>query len=205
MPDDSAGAKWSSRRTKILITCSIGAAAAVLSYDHGLTVTRWFGTEGRVAYLVPLLPDGLIGLSSAELYDAAKSGARRPVAAVTGLVLGIVVTIVMNVASGWHHGWGGRLLNALAPLALIIAVWVLEVGFRRGQDGPLLSLVPATCDHLVPATARPPEKAAALWRHIEACEGKTPTQREVGRRLGIHHATAGQLVKAGLNGDGHEH
>lgn len=193
---------WTSRRTKIAVTCAIGAAAAVLSYDHGLTVTRWTGTHGWPAYLVPLLPDGLILLSSAELYDAAQAAARRSPAAVTGLVVGIVVTIIMNVASGWHHGWGGRLLSALAPVALIIAVWVLESGFRRARAAVAVVVkeVARQCSHLVPATASREQIAAAEWSHMQECEGLDPKWRELGRRLGVHHRTAQNLVAASANG-----
>lgn len=192
-----------SRHVKIALAVFIGGGAAVLSYSHGLEITRELGTRNWLAYVVPLLPDGLIGLSSAELYDAAKdAGARgsRPAAALIGLVVGVVVTIVMNVAAAWHLGWGARLLNALAPVALLIAVWVLEGGFRRVRMLAAQVILPAGCGHVVPPGATRQAMAVATWAHIADCEGGKPSHRELGRRLGVHHKIAGDLLRAAGNG-----
>lgn len=189
-----------SRHVKIGLAVFIGGAAAVLSYSHGLEVTRDLGTPDPLAYVVPLLADGLIGLCSAELYDAAKDDGSRPAAALVGLVVGVVVTIVMNVAAAWHLGWGARLLNALAPATLLIAVWVLEGGFRRARrlaDGPSL---PAGCKHTVPPGASRQDIVVSMLAHIRDCEGAKPSHREVGRRLGVHHKIVGDLLRAAGNG-----
>ena len=122
------------RRFAVAVTLFIALAAAALSYDHALIVARLVGTEGRWAYLVPLLPDGLIVLAFSSMYDATQCKAPRPGWATVGLGLGIAVTLVLNVASGWRHGDGGRLLNALPPLALLVAIEVLVGVFRRGRD-----------------------------------------------------------------------
>lgn len=121
------------RRFAVAVTLFIALAAAALSYDHALIVARLVGTEGRWAYLVPLLPDGLIVLAFSSMQDAAQARSPRPGWATVGLGLGVAVTLVLNVSSGWHHGWGGRLLNALPPLALLVAIEVLVGVLRRGQ------------------------------------------------------------------------
>lgn len=127
------------RRFAVAMTLFIAAAAAVLSYDHALIVSTRVGTPVPMAYLVPLLPDGLIVLSSTALYEAAQAKSGRPGWASGGLVLGVGVTLVLNVASGWPHGWGGRLLNALPPLALIVAIEVLIGIFRRARAAAAVS------------------------------------------------------------------
>ena len=121
------------RRFAVAVTLFIALAAAALSYDHAYIVARLVGTGPLMGLLVPLLPDGLIVLAFSSMQDAAQAKAPRPGWATLGLGLGVGVTLVLNVASGWRHGDGGRLLNALPPLALLVAVEVLVGILRRGR------------------------------------------------------------------------
>lgn len=182
------------RRFAVAVTLFIAFAAAALSYDHALIVARLVGTEPPLAYLVPLLPDGLIVLSSTALYEAAQAHAVRPGWATGGLVLGIGVTLVLNVASGWPHGWGGRLLNALPPLALIVAIEVLIGIFRR---------VRAEAQGAVTEPGPKPPVHLALARIREDY-----SQRQLADALGLNPTHVQRkwprLEHAVLNGDGHE-
>jgi hypothetical protein len=191
------------RRFAVAVTLFIALAAAGLSYDHALIVAKLVGTEPPWAYLVPLLPDGLIVLAFSSMQDAAQAKAPRPVWATLGLSLGVAVTLILNVASGWHHGAGGRLLNALPPVALLVAVEVLVGILRRGRDAP-----EAYLSGTYPGAGEPAEEVpvhAALARI-----GQDYSQRELAAALSIsrshlqrHWPRPEQIEQAAaLNGDG---
>lgn len=149
------------RRFAVAVTLFIALAAAALSYDHAFIVAKLVGTGPRMALLVPLLPDGLIVLAFASMQDAAQMKAPRPGWATVGLGIGVAVTVVLNVASGWHHGWGGRLLNALPPLALLVAIEVLIGIVRRGRDGKVDSFPVDNADQDGPLEVVPVHVALA--------------------------------------------
>lgn len=205
---------WRMRRPRLVaVTAAIGlgAAAAVLSYDHALTVARWWGTAGWTAFLVPLLPDGLIVVCSAALYEAAKAKAARPWQATAGLALGIAVTVVLNVASGWPHGWATRCLNALAPVVLLVALEVLLAMFRRSRARApehAAAVVPE-CPHAGVAQS-PDEAIRADFEHHRDCLLEPVSQRDHAAAWGVSKTTVARLVAPvpalnghALNGDGH--
>lgn len=178
--------RLTSRQFAVGAALFLGAAMAVLSYDHALIVAREVGTQPRLAYVVPLLPDGMFVLSSAALYDAAQGAMVRSRWAMAGLALGGGVTLAMNIASGWPHGWGGCLVNAMPPVFLIVAIEILIGIFRRGSRA---SDVP---------TAEPPPLEVALAGLVD-----TYSQRSVAAALDVPRPRLAKLL-ATVNGNGSE-
>ena len=178
----------------------IGGAA---SYVHGLAVVEASGARPPVSYLIPALADLVILGASADLLAALRTGHGRPRLTRVSLTVGILVTLAMNVAAGWHHGWGGRLVAGWPALAFILALESLAGLVRRGRGGASLPPVPATrtvtvgCGHGVAETAE--ERVVEAYLHLRDCLGATPSFRDLGRAFGVHHDTAGQLVKAALS------
>lgn len=194
-----------SRGTRWFAGCAlagVSSIAAVVSYLHALEVVRAVGARPPVAYLIPFLADLVILGASASLLDASRRGHGLPALTVLSLTAGVSVTLAMNVAAGLGHGMAGALVAGWPAVAFILALESLAGMVRRGRGGDTPQPAPATCTHLVPPAATSQEKAVAAWLHIQDCERGKPTYREVGRQLGMHHGTAGQLVKAGLNGHG---
>jgi hypothetical protein len=119
---------WSSTATMVAFT----AIAAVISYNDGLYLIRFAGALGMIAYLYPLLPDGLIFISSVRLYRAAPE---RPRWAMAGIILGIGLTLAMNIGAGVLHNWMYALADACVPVVFYVALEILRGSVKRGREG----------------------------------------------------------------------
>jgi len=197
------------RRTAIAVVSLIALDAAAISYHHALQVVRLVGNTGNWAFLPPLLPDGLIALSSMALYEAARSGAPRPRWATVGVILGCLVTLALNVAAGWPFGAGGALVSALAPVVLGISLEVLGGILRRGRRGPTAASAAGECEHRPAMTLAEAVRAAAEYQtHRQLAGNFGISKTTVGRYLaeeppaGTDFLPPGDPVPAGLNGSG---
>lgn len=137
------------------------AMAAVISYNDGLYLIRFAGAGGQVAYLYPLLPDGLILISSVRLYEAAPA---RPAWAMAGVIIGVGLTLAMNVGAGILHNWMYALADACVPVVFFVALEILRGAVNRGRDD--------VTGLAVTAAAMPPEPGA------EPAEPAAPRPRE---------------------------
>lgn len=127
-------ARWRWLITGIVLAAGLSAITGVVSYNHGLTVARGTGNAGLVSYLLPLVPDLMIAMSSLVLFVDSMLDAERPRTAVGALVAGIGWTVAQNVAAGWHQGWGARTIDAGIPLALVVTFESLLWLFRRFRE-----------------------------------------------------------------------
>ena len=122
----------------VLLAAALSAITGVISYQHGLYVARITGSTGLAVWLVPLVPDLMIAMSSVTLIEASRRS-ERPLTAMVALVAGIGWTVAQNIAGGWHGGVGGRLIAAGIPLALVATfeslLWLLR-NRRRGAPQP---------------------------------------------------------------------
>lgn len=200
---NTTGRRSAARSTRILGGLSLAALAlitAIISYQHGLEVVHRTGTRGFVAYLVPLVADLMIFASSLALLEAAQQQAPRPRLAVGSLAFGIVATVAMNVASGWHHGYGGALVSALAPVALVLSYETLMGMVRRGRqqaetEPPAATAdEPERCPHGVAETRE--DAAVAAYFHARDCAGEPLSFRRVADAFGIHRDKVAAMVKA---------
>lgn len=205
-------ARWSSAATMIVFT----AIAAAISYGDGLYLIRFAGALGLVVYLYPLLPDGLILISSIRLYRAAPE---RPAWAMAGVIIGVALTLAMNIGAGVLHSWMYALADGCVPVVFFVALEILRGQIKRdpgGSDTSPARVVPgqpapgaqAVPDPVPPAgpepeaaapdagTPEPLTKEAALLALI----GTAP-QREIAAMLGVSKTTVGRW-KARLSQDG---
>lgn len=203
-PAESAAAGWSVDGAVLflggLMLAGLAVITGIISYQHGLDVARAAGAVGIVAYLIPLVADLLIAASSLSILDASRHGGGRPLFAWVSLAVGIVVTVVMNVAAAWSHGWAPRLLNAVAPVALILSYETLMSMIRRhraralGEDTPSHSEVTSSqCPHMPAKTAE--DAAVVAYFHAKDCEGSRPSQRQLAEFFGINRAKLSELIK----------
>lgn len=146
--------------TGIVLAACLSAITGVISYKHGLDVARTTGNAGLVSYLLPLVPDLMIAMSSLVLFVDSLMDAERPRTAVAALVGGIGWTVAQNVAAGWHQGWGGRIIDAGIPLGFIFTFESLLWLFRRFRKAPPQG--PAEASASEPESPEPLGTMAAL-------------------------------------------
>lgn len=128
-PSHPGRSRWLA--TGIILAAALSAITGVISYKHGLDVARTTGNAGMVSYLLPLVPDLMIAMSSLVLFVDSLMDAERPRTAISALVAGIGWTVAQNVAAGWHQGWGGRIIDAGIPLGFVLTFELLLWLFRR--------------------------------------------------------------------------
>jgi hypothetical protein len=186
-----------------LALAGVSLIAGIASYFHALAVVQASGAHAPVSYLVPALADLVILGASADLLAASRAGHGRPVLTMVSLGVGVVVTLAMNVAAGNPHEVPKWLVNGWPALAFTLALESLAGLVRRGRGGssvaaPAVTTVAVGCGHGV--AEAPEDRIVEAYVHLRDCLGATPSYRDLGRAFGIHHDTAGQLVKAALNG-----
>jgi hypothetical protein len=191
-----------------LALAGVSLIAGIVSYFHALGVVQAAGATPPVSYLVPALADLVILGASADLLAASRAGQQRPRLTMVALTVGIVVTLTMNVVASHPHAMPPWLVDGWPALAFTLALESLAGLVRRGRGGeseapaPAVQVVTVGCGHGVAETRE--ERVVDAFLHQRDCLGAEPSYRDLGRAFGIHHDTAGQLVKAALNGSAPE-
>jgi hypothetical protein len=166
---------WLARYARGATMVVFTAIAAAISYSDGLYLIRFAGAAGRVAYMYPLLPDGLILISSIRLYEAAPW---RPAWAMAGVIIGVGLTLAMNVGAGVLHNWMYALADACVPVVFFVALEILRGAVKRGRGGA--SPHPAPVASGQPEPAGPVKPEAALLALIG-----TGSRRDIAALLGV--------------------
>jgi Protein of unknown function (DUF2637) len=174
---------------------ALAAGAAIVSYNDGLFLVRLAGIAGRVGYLYPLLPDGLIIISWASVYEAGLSGIPRPRWAVSGIALGACLTLAMNVGAGILHNGLQPLIDGVVPVVLFVALEILMGLVKRGRGTlpPDVAAIPAQCPHT--AAASLDEAVRLAYEHERDCEGSAHTFVALAARFAIDRKRVAELVK----------
>lgn len=131
---DPGGQRRRAARVRLIAVATMAAfaiAAAIISYNDGLFLVRLAGIGGRLAYLYPLLPDGLIVISWTSMYEAGLTGVPRPAWATAGIALGACLTVSMNVAAGVMHNGLAALVDGVVPVVFFVALEILVGILRR--------------------------------------------------------------------------
>jgi hypothetical protein len=203
MPETSRA----SRGVAYAALAGVSLIAGFASWLHAHSVIQHAGAGVLVAVSVPFLADLVILGASASLLAASRAGQPWPLWDVLALAVGAGMTLAMNVAVAEPWILPSWLIDAWPPVAFILALESLAGMVRRGRGTipPQVSpAVPDHCPHEVPALAPAEVRAVAAYEHARDCEGREVTLRAVGDVFGLHHATVGKLVRAGLNGSSSE-
>jgi len=196
--EDHAQRARRQRRIGGAATAGLGAAAAVISYGDGLFLVRLAHITGHVVYLYPLLPDGLIAVSTASLYESALTGAGRPRWATSGVATGALLTLAMNVAAGLARGWVAALADAAVPVVFFVALEILVGLIRRGRAVPGVPpgpAAPGTADHVCPHRALTlADVVRDAWEHARDCEADPVTQVQLAATFGLTRKQVAAMI-----------
>jgi hypothetical protein len=213
---------WPVRLISAAALLASGGPAAVISYQHMVTLATRLGAEPLVAYLMPLTSDGVVASASTLIYVSGRTGRRAPWVAWPLLAAGITVTIVCNAAAVGGHGTGGRLLSAWPALAfcgcLEAAVALARMTSASGDNAvseappPSRDTVVRPVDQPEPATVPPqpvtasteavtdPEAAARAF----LAEGGRLSQRKLAETYGITRPKAAKLLAEMASSNGQD-
>lgn len=167
---------------------AIGAAFA--SYRHGLQFALRFGADETTAWIWPLIVDGLLTIATAELWKASGSKWQAWLA----FVFGISLSLCANVASAPELSIFGIMVAACPPLALLLAVELLNRALKRRRSSPVeaADVLQVTAAHELSTDLDLPVGKTAeqrMWEFYETeCrQGRTPTGADLDRIAGTHN------------------
>lgn len=174
----------------------LAAGAAIVSYNDGLFLVRLSGIAGRVAYLYPLLPDGLIIISWASVYESGLAGLRkRPAWATAGIALGACLTLGMNIGAGVLHNLLQAVVDGVVPVVLFVALEILVGLIRRGHGATADAGDDGEWECLHGVAEGIDEAVRTAWAHEIECNGAKPTFVDFEARFGIPRKRVAELVK----------
>ncbi|MFD4440745.1 DUF2637 domain-containing protein [Nocardia sp. NPDC058519] len=129
----SSGMRWA-RWSAVLVLIGIGAAAFRLSFAALQDLAIMGGTTRGLAWLFPVIVDGTIVQATMAVIALPPKSAER-VWFSWILVGGAAVSVSSNSVHAYltGHGWGGALLAAIPPLALLIDTHGLVLLRRAAQ------------------------------------------------------------------------
>ncbi|UGT53767.1 DUF2637 domain-containing protein [Nocardia asteroides] len=123
-------ALWSA----VVVLAGVGAAAFVVSFAALQDLAIMAGTPRRLGWMFPVIVDGtIIQATMAVIVLPEGAPERRWFSWV--LLLGAAVSVSSNSIHAYltGHGWGGALLAAVPPLALLVDTHGLSLLIRAAQ------------------------------------------------------------------------
>lgn len=198
-----------SRDLALVIQCGctalVALGAAYASYRHGRDFVLQFGADHTTAAIWPLIVDGLLMIATVELWkptDAERAGSRW--AAWLAFTFGISLSLCANIGSAPDLSILGGTVAACPPLALLLAVELLNRALKRHRaetahlreshvdervDPPNNSTVgqPAPAGKQEPAVEQTAEERMWAYYLAEQTEGRTPTGADLDRIAGTHN------------------
>lgn len=172
-------------------TALVALGAAFASYRHGLHFALRFGADGTTAWIWPVIVDGLLTIATVELWKPA-NGSRWQ--AWLAFVFGISLSLCANIASAATLNAFGIMVAACPPLALLLAVELLNRALKRHRATRLPAEVTTEApdpDTLSTGADAPVEQTAEqrMWSFYEAerRQGRMPTGADLDRVAGTHN------------------
>ncbi|MGW5719155.1 DUF2637 domain-containing protein [Amycolatopsis sp. NPDC003865] len=186
-------------------TTLVALGAAYASYRHGREFALRFGADESTAAIWPLIVDGLLTTATVELWkpsDGRRGGGRW--AAWTAFGFGISLSLCANVGSTPELTVFSVVVAACPPLALLLAVELLNRALKRHRSGARIDLEPDGAEWTPPGVVRPlvveqtstevrPTTAesaeARMWAFYvaERAAGRSPTGADLARVAGTNN------------------
>ncbi|WP_410582687.1 DUF2637 domain-containing protein [Amycolatopsis sp. lyj-108] len=183
-------------------TALVALGAAYASYIHGRQFALRFGSDTMTASIWPLIVDGLLTTATVELWKPSRDGSSRwP--AWSAFIFGISLSLCANIASAPVTSAFGVAVAACPPLALLLAVELLNRALKRHRTNksetstntsPEQGPVPSLAAHLPeappePSSAPEPTAEQRMWNFYiaEQQHGRTPSGADLDRAAGTHN------------------
>jgi len=122
-----------SLRFQSACTLLVALGAADISYRHGRAFALRFSADPATAALWPLIVDGLLTIATIELWKTRQHTTGQWKAWLS-FSLGIALSLCANVASAPHLNPLAIAVAASPPLALLLAVELLNHALKRQHD-----------------------------------------------------------------------
>ncbi|MGW4129578.1 DUF2637 domain-containing protein [Amycolatopsis japonica] len=192
-------------------TALVALGAAYASYVHGRQFALRFGADTMTASIWPLIVDGLLTTATVELWKPSHDGSSRR-STWAAFLFGISLSLCANIASAPVTSAFGVAVAACPPLALLLAVELLNRALKRHRVEPAApepapaerpptepeTNAPVTQPSIAPPPATTSEQENHLpkptaeqlmWTHYqhENAQGRTPTGAELDRVAGTHN------------------
>ncbi|AXB44497.1 DUF2637 domain-containing protein [Amycolatopsis albispora] len=171
-------------------TALVALDAAYASYRHGRDFALRFGSDHTTAAIWPLIVDGLLIIATVELWKGpAKQTGRW--AAWLAFTLGISLSLCANIAAAPHLSVFAIAVAACPPLALLLAVELLNRALKRHRTTHNTTTESGTAStpRQEPTAPAPLSAEERMWQHYlaELEQGRTPTGAELDRVAGTHN------------------
>ncbi|WP_083255123.1 DUF2637 domain-containing protein [Amycolatopsis orientalis] len=191
-----------SLRIQCACTALVALGAAYASYIHGRQFALRFGSDTMTASIWPLIVDGLLTMATVELWKPSRDGSSRW-AAWSAFIFGISLSLCANIASAPVTSAFGVAVAACPPLALLLAVELLNRALKRhrtstSEPSTNTSLdkepAPSPATHFPEAPTEPDPSteptAEQRMRNFYISErkcGRTPSGADLDRVAGTHN------------------
>ncbi|MFI7120750.1 DUF2637 domain-containing protein [Amycolatopsis sp. NPDC049868] len=181
-----------SLRIQCACTALVALGAAYASYIHGRQFALRFGADTMTASIWPLIVDGLLTTATVELWKPNRDGSSRW-AAWAAFLFGISLSLCANIGSAPVTGALGVAVAACPPLALLLAVELLNRALKRHRVEPVAPKSEAPAPVEVPSAAPSPlpkltaEQMMRAHYERERAQGRTPSGAELDRIAGTHN------------------
>ncbi|WP_410666177.1 DUF2637 domain-containing protein [Amycolatopsis sp. lyj-84] len=188
-------------------TALVALGAAYASYRHGRAFALQFGADHTTAAIWPLIVDGLLMIATVELWkpvEPERAGGRW--AAWLAFAFGISISLCANIGSTADQSIFGITVAACPPLALLLAVELLNraLGRHRTETGALseeqsddrggatFSNDTAVIESTSVSKQKQPaehtaEERMRVYYLAEQADGRTPTGADLDRIAGTHN------------------
>ncbi|MDQ7809380.1 DUF2637 domain-containing protein [Amycolatopsis sp. A133] len=213
-PESEKSSLW----VQCMCTTLVALGAAYASYRHGRDFALRFGADAATAAIWPLIVDGLLTTATVELW---KQSDGRRWAAWTAFGFGISLSLCANIGSAPRLTVFSIVLAACPPLALLLAVELLNRALKRnrGDDRgrssesldassePAVEAAEVACSSASGAEFSLPAEASAeqqMWAFYleEQAAGRTPTGADLDRVAGTNNYGRRVLRRWRTNGRG---
>ena len=198
------------RWTAVAAVLAVAAVAALISYNHAVTVVYAHGEPGLLGRLYPAVIDGLIVAASMVLLDAARHHESAPSLAWWMLGAGIGATLAINVLDGLPSGWLSALVAAWPAGALVgsyeLLMLLVRSAARRAEavEPPRVGQAEAVPLHAIEtATAATVAQVATdLAGAVRGAVAAGLSQRQAAARFEIPRSRVAAILKDAADGGG---